>query len=652
MKNGRRNGMAWTFGGLWVVLVGTWLAVVVAGAGRLVQRPSLGLAIGFLTEGVLLAGGIRGALRWGHRFRERTWPWFLLIAGFGMKVPALLLSSTYVQTADRGFFVSFVNRLAETGLSAAGIGEMAGSVYDFYSFFPRSFALALPLRFLVGEESMVAAHQWINLAMGVLSTWMVYELFRVLFRERTARLASVLHLLFPLRNLVVLDMAHQVAGEFTLLLGLLAVLGVMSVDGAGRRIIGAAVLAACLFFGHLLVGVEWLLALLGSGLLAVAWRTFPAGGRRSNVLALGGSVLLAGVAIHGFASWQARVAPAPLSSGQPGFMARGWSFRFLGEYDARLEQVDREAPPDVKADVMRAYVGSQIRNHPARVFGVLLPVKAVKYFLPGYASGTEQALRAGGLERASEGMAGARILYALLLLGAAIPGCLNRSGKGVETRGTAWCLAFLGLFGAAQVLGGETSPRYAYFMHFLLIGIAARGLESPAGFQGARTWTAAGILHAGLYGGLSVLTALGFRMVGEWRFLRGGDTLTMDAPAGVWSSGDRHDRDYVWQTVLPGGRPANVRLSVTRIPDDHSLLHVFLASGMPGGWDVSADGRTWRDMRGVQSLMLPVGSRGRKEAGSEGQALLYFRPGGSGDAEGLPLQLGYVLTGAWTMSPE
>jgi len=255
----------------------------------------------------------------------------------------------------------------------------------------------------------------------------------------------------------------------------------------------------------------------------------------------------------------------------------------MGEYDARLEQVDREAPPDVKAAVMRAYVGSQIRNHPVQVFGRLLPVKAVKYLLPGFASGTEQALHAGGHVAASEMMAGARLLFAFGLLAAAIAGCLIRPENDREHRGWLFCLAVLGLSCAAQVIGGETSPRYAYYLHFALIGIAARGLESSARFSGGRSWALAGLLHAGLYGVLAVVATVGFRLAGDWRFLRGRDTLILETPSGEWGPASLHDGDYFWQTVLPGGTPSDIRLSVQQVPEAHSQMHVFVHARQPAG---------------------------------------------------------------------
>ena len=550
---------------------------------------------------------------------------------------------TYVQVMDRAFFVSFVSRLAADGLSSAGIGELAHSIYDFYSFFPRAFALGLPIRLLVGESAMVPTHQWVCLVLALLSTWMVYELLRFVMGDRMARMASGLHLLFPLRNIVFLDFAHQVPGEFTLLLGLMSILGAMRAKRAGLRWLWILGLGGSLLLGHLLVGVDILIVGIGGGVVVLGWGAFPAPLRRRNVRWVLCSALLAGGLGQAFTSWQNRMAPFPLSSGQPGFMARGWSFRGGGEYDGWLEMVDREAPPGVKAPLMRAYVGSQIRNQPARVFAQLLPLKAVKYFLPGFASGSEQALEAGGHGMAADCMIGARISYAVFLLAAVVLGCL-RSGNGMESKGLFFCLFVLGSACVAQILGGETSPRYSFHLHFLLLAVAAQGLDFQRRIAGGIRWMRSGLAHGIAYGVLAGAVAFFLRGQAGDRLLRDLRTVSIEPSTQEWIP-DASDKEYYWRTTIQNLESTSVRLWVPAVPESHGQLHLFLGAALSPGWQFSCDGETWRELRPVQSLVLDLSCRQavRKEGGAV--VLLRFRRAEADGSMKGEIGVGYLLTG-------
>lgn len=631
------------FGWLWLVFCGAWMASLAAGWTQLRQRSAGGIFLGMGVEFLLAWAVLHQAFRWEGRSRGRSWPRFLLGVGFVLKLPALCLMKTYGQVMDRGFFVSFVNRLAREGLAAAGVDNLARSVYDFYSFFPRSFTLGLPIRLLVGEAAMVPTHQGVCLVLALLSTWMVYELLRFVFNDRTARLASGLHLFFPLRNIVFLDFAHQVPGEFVLLLGLTSLLGALRAESAGRRWSWALGLGGSLVLGHLLVGVDILIAGMGMGILVLGWRSFPAPLRMRNMRWVLCSALLAGGVGQAFTSWQNRMAPSPLSSGQPGFMARGWSFRGWGEYDGWLEVVDREAPPEVKAPLMRAYVWSQIRSQPARVFALLLPVKAIKYFLPGFASGSEQALEAGGHVAAADFMAGARIFYALFLLAAVVLGCL-RLGTATEAKGLFFCLFFLGLLCVAQILGGETSPRYAFHLHFLLLGVAARGLDFQQRLAGGLRWMGAGLAHGIAYGVLAVALAVLLRAQGPALFLREMRTVGVEPPATEWVP-DAVDKDYFWRTAIADGEGALIRLSIPAVPRAHPQLHLLMSAGNPAGWQYSCDGMAWRELRSAQGVLLDVSPPPPGAAG-EAKVAVRFRKAAAREKQmALEVGIGYILSG-------
>ena len=642
MKDEANNRAAAAFGWLWLVFCGGLIAASAAGWMHARQHHAGAVLVGMVGEGFLAWGVLSAAGRWERRFSSRRWPLFLLGGGVILKLPALWLMNTYAQVMDRGYFVSFVNRLAGDGLSAVGIGNLAHSVYDFYSFFPRSFALALPIRLLVGEEAMVPVHQWVCWALAVLSTWMVYELLRSVFSDRTARLASGLHLVFPLRNITFLDFAHQVPGEFTLLLGLLSIFGAMRFARAGMKAAAAAGIFLSLCLGHLLVGVDVLIVSIGLGLLAFGWRSFSAQSRRRDAGLVLCAILLAGGLLQAFSAWQNRLAPAPLSSGQAAFMARGWSIRGWGEYDGWLEVVDREAPPVVKSALMRAYVGSQIRFHPVRTFARLLPVKAIKYFLPGFASGSEQALEAGGHVASAGVLAGARLIYAVFLLAAVVLGCL-RSGSETESKGRFVCLLILGVSCVAQILGGETSPRYAYFLHFLLLAVAAGGLDAQRKVAGGLRWIGSGLAHGIIYGMLAVALAIGFRASGEERFLRDLRTVRIESPAREWTP-DAVDQNFFWRTAAGDPEGSPIRLFVPDVPEPHRQLHLFFSAVPAAGWQFSCDGEPWRELRAAQSALIDIsGPAHRTDGGVD--VSVRFRRAIPGEGPAAQIGIGYLLTG-------
>ena len=633
---------AMAFGGLLFVFCGALMTALAAAWMHLRQHVAGGILIGMVAEALVAWAVLDAAYKWENRSGNRSWSLFLLGAGFCLKLPALWFMKTYVQIMDRGYFVSFVNRLAREGLSADSLGNLANSIYDFYSFFPRSFALALPLRLLVGEAALVRAHQGISLALALLSTWMVYRLLRYLLGDRTARLASGLYLLFPLRNVAFLDFAHQVPGEFTLLLGLTSVLGAMRAKTAIGKSLGAIGVAASLFLGHLLVGVDILIVGIGLGLLAFGWRSFSPQSRRRNAPWILCAMLLAGGLTAAFSSWQGRMAPSPLSSGQAGFMARGWSFRGWGEYDGWLEIVDREAAPAVKAPLMRAYVGSQIRFQPVRVFALLLPVKAVKYFLPGFASGSEQALEAGGHFAAAEFLTGARLFYAIFLLAAVVLGCF-RSGGELESRRLAVCLFFPGLFCLAQILGGETSPRYAFYLHFMLLGVAARALDFRRKIAGGARWIGAGFAQVAIYAVWAGALAVALRACGAEHFLRDMRTVSLESPAKEWIP-DAIDGDYFRRAAVQGENDLAIRLFVPDVPETHRQLHVFVSATPAMKLQFSCDGETWRDLRSPRSALIDLSRHAhRKDGGAE--VVLRFRSAIPGGPIGGQIGVGYLFTG-------
>ena len=642
MKDDVNRRSAAAFGWLWLVFCGAWFAVLAAGWMYLRQHSPGKALMGMAGEGILAWAVLVVAGRWERWFPRCRWPLFLLGGGVILKLPALWFMETYVQVMDRAFFVSFVNRLAGEGLSAVGIGNLAHSVYDFYSFFPRAFALALPIRLLVGAAAMVAVHQWVCLALAVLSTWMVYELLRLVFSDRTARLASGLHLVFPLRNVSFLDFAHQVPGEFILLLGLLSILGVMRSAQARVAAAGAAGVCVSLCLGHLLVGVDLLIVCIGVGFLAFGWRSLPAQSRRRNAGMVLCAMLLAGGLLQPFSAWQSRMAPAPLSSGQAAFMARGWSIRGWGEYDGWLEVVDREAPSSVKPSLMRAYVGSQIRAHPVRTFARLLPAKAIKYFLPGFASGSEQALEAGGHAAAAGVLAGARFFYAGFLLAAAVLGCL-RSGSETESKGLYVCLMILGISCAAQILGGETSPRYAYYLHFLLLAVAARGLDVQRNVAGGIRWLGWGLAHGILYGILAAALAAGLRALGEERFVRDLRTVRIESFAQEWIP-DAVDKDCFWRTAAGAPESSPIRLFIPSVPESHRQLHLFLGAAPAAGWQFSCNGASWQDLRTIQGALIDVSDPARRKNGGVEMDVRFRRaiPGAGTEPQ---IGIGYLLTG-------
>ena len=437
-------------GGAGVVLAGMVCVVLLGGVVRLVTR-DLGPRAHAAAVGAVIAGGalVRFAVVLGCR-------------GF-------------VQLEDRGIFIRFVELLEQGGLNAECLSVLS-EWYEYNVWIHRAFPLAYPLRWLFGEQH-VLAFQLVSAMLSSAAMVVFYALASELLQEKGRRAALAVYAFFPLRLWNVLEYSHRIQIEI-LILGVL-LLVVKQLRGCTRWVpvaLRGAAVGLILFLLNLQRGVDLLLLLFFCAVVFCGQFRLPA---LSSKFRLASGLVLIPVMIYlplvlSFDSWCGKYDLKQMDSGFSGFMARGWSLETLGEFDGKYEQIDKATPVWLKGKVMRAVVFSQLKYHPRLVFSRLLPAKMAKYFLVGSATGMEQGLDQAGLMIPARIFTGQRVVFAPIFLLLVILSSVRMSAGGGEPVVWSSLIMFPLLACGVFVVLGESSPYYSFYVHAVLVLVAGR----------------------------------------------------------------------------------------------------------------------------------------------------------------------------------
>lgn len=516
----------------------------------------------FIASGLMLAWGAAGTvfLRGWHRFSPWVFLGFLayaILAGAAIFVfrrlyrkggprlflPVLLGASLAIQigiisstnpdwtgSIDAGLFRHFLDRLAEKGYAPDTL-EKLSRFYDYPLWTRRAAPLHLALRIWSGPH-FVRVMQLTQALLLTLSLALTWRLALLLFGRRVAFWASTFQFVMPYQWMACLDMNHHVTGVFYFLcaLWILAewfrprppagwcrwglafgaglLLPLMGLGGYMDKIYAVSVFLTLAF---LRIGGK-----LGNGQTiraAIGLLVWPV---------LAGAILLAPLAHRIDRSNVHRLA-SPL-----GYVGSGWSPESGGEYSETCVQLDVLTPIEDKNTALGALLASRAAYTPGTIVGRLLPAKIVKFFLLGYASGSEELLAQNGAVPAADLAKGARTAF---LLGA-LP---------LMAWGAILLLPLLGrlrrfhfilpcaIFCVGIVALWEISPRYSGYVQPFLFMLAAlplawasrrrrllRAAKRPV-FAALFTGLAAfGIAAGGLYGARPWLQRHAFEDLRKW----------------------------------------------------------------------------------------------------------------------------------------
>lgn len=514
----RRGGMpAGAFGflvqcGMWAVLAGVVLAwggtVIRFSPWSWVSAPNDMMiwpwALGYGVFAVVLAG----FLRWLAR-RMRPTTFVFACMGFLAIGQCLLIvgaGTDWKPTNDAAIFTRYLDHLAENGEGKESLGSLS-TQYDYRVWTRRAHPLYLGLRKASGIRFPLAV-MGLQMLLSVLGLWFVWRILSLLFGWNTACWATIFQTVFPFRWIACLELNHHLLGGLYFTVGLWVLVEYFrsSTDAGIWRKAGLCVVACVLLpLMQLEGGIDWV---YGVSVWAVATGAFVArraGWRGAGMALIGLWFLpaLAGRLCTG--PLMARIDAADLhhlESGAVAFMARGWVPETGGEYAYSHEVIDCLTPRDLKKDVQRRLLASQLAYNGPQVFFRLFPTKLAKYFLLGFAAGAEEMLNANGAQTWAVAAKGARVAFLLVVLPLVFWGglcLLPKVGRSRYWPFTVPCL----LLATAYICTGETSPRYSIYIQALLFGMAGYGMaRAEAGRGVPPDWPrnalpAAGVLLAG-----------------------------------------------------------------------------------------------------------------------------------------------------------
>lgn len=504
--------------GILFILIGMTLAWCAAGWNVVHVHPHLdSIALGGLVYLAVAGVGI-GGLRFIYR---RSGPWLFLwiavIASVLIQLGVILAAnSSWVWTGDNHIFKTFLDRLAGNGYAAETLRELSRH-YDYPLWTRRALPFYYVLRTGFGDH-FVRAVQIFQALLVSLSLVLTWRTARILFGRRVAFWTVCLQFIMPFRWFACLDLNHYLPGGFYFL----AALWVLAEWTRGRPgIIRRWSLALCtaILLGLMSLegGLDRIYLISVAGLILLLW----AGGNwslRQSAMALGAwivvPVLLSVLVLRPVNSGIDQANAGRLSGGTVAFMARGWMPETGGEYSATYEHIDCLTPPENKAAMQASLLASQAFYNTGTLLFRLVPEKMAKYFLLGYASGTEEMLRGNGATEAATWAKGARTAFLLTVLPLMILGGLLLLPRLHRTR---WLCLILpcAFFCAATSLVGETSPRYSIYVQpfFFMLGAQSLALSAPwrkrilraVPIPGFTAFSSLGILYVAL--GLGLLCA-------------------------------------------------------------------------------------------------------------------------------------------------
>ena len=557
---GRTAGTTWTGWDVTGVAIAlAWAVGCATVLGYVGRRWSDRVFIG-VASGVALAVGLGWA--WATRWME-NWP------------------------MDSGLYRWFLERLAEGGVSVENLRTLV-DVYDYPVWTRRAMPFCLPLRLLAGPKHFVLAIQLAQAGIGSVGVVLAWRVAKLLFGGRAARWTATMLVAMPGYALQVVGLNHQVWGTFCFLAGWW-LLSEWTYGEGGVKSKTALALAACV-----LVPVVRLAGFVGTMYLLCAACVLLFGlvqGSIPKQKSFGAIVWL--VAVPLAVSWVALLPlskrmdeanPVPIRGGQLAFAARGWDCRGWGEYVEDGERLDVLTPPELKNRLFQSYIAGQCAYNGGHLVTKLFPAKLAKFMLAGYASLAEEVLWANGAERTGRMARGMRTGWFVLVYAPLMLWGLWRLSRlmGMGDGRLAWLVLPVTMFGAAVMVAGETSPRYAMPVQALFIVTGACGWTSG---KEARADVEPVLRHPFAVGMVVLMTGYGVFAGG---ILGGRD---------FWR---RYALADMREAVLEGGHPS-----------DEAFQEPFEAvfpggegsatwPGQGGGAAVYLRGRSWRDRGRVE----------------------------------------------------
>lgn len=515
-------------GGMALVLAGAGLAWV-AGVAKVAL--SAGAWGGWEWLGALGWAAVAVAWGWGLLRVERRWGgrWFAVAAAVSLLAVELLLGWASAGMSrwpmDAGVFRLFLDRLAEGGYSAATLGGLTG-YYDYGAWCHRALPFLYPLRLWSGAHfgAAVQVYQSVLGAVTVLAAWRTGVL---LFGERSAKWGTVALTVMPGLWTQGIGLNHQVPAACWFMLMMWGCAEWVWGGGGWRRRVALAAMGVALGAVMRFAGSVWALYAAGAaaGLVCAA---LAGGGRRQVWRAVGALVCLVllphvlGNALAKPALERIREAnPESINGGSLAYMARGWDPTWGGEFSATCERLDVLTPREAKDGFFRGYLAGQLAYNGRHWVARLLPEKAAKCLLAGYASLAEEVWRANVAEDGARCLGGMRTGYFLVYAPLLLLGLWRLLGRRSLDGRVAMAVLPCAVLLAAVVLTGETSPRYSLHVQPLLamvLGTWLAGRREKAsegkkvGGKGHR-WLGLGTVAAG--GGMLALAVWAGRSVFE-----------------------------------------------------------------------------------------------------------------------------------------
>lgn len=381
---------------------------------------------------------------------------------------------------DSGFFRWFLERLAAGRYTVETLRGLTGN-YDYGAWATRAWPLYYPLRLLTGPDAFGLVVQCVQALLVAACVPLAWRMVKLLCGGKAARWAVAGWVGMPGFGMQAVGLNHQVLGMFAYLAA--TCLFVEWVFGGGgirektALALGMAVLAPVLCFE----GAIWSLFVLGGWVLLLLECLRPNGHRVAAACALVVMLVVPGriartvVGAVLAPAWKAN--PASINGGNWAFMARGLDFATGGEYSDTMQTIDVLTLREGKERVFKAYLAGQCAYNGPALVTRLFPEKLAKFMLAGYASVAEEVLWANEAERMGRMARGMRtgwfvLIYAPLMLW----GLWRLSRRvGAGDGRVAWMVLPVAMFGAAVMVAGETSPRYAMPVQALLIAAGACG---------------------------------------------------------------------------------------------------------------------------------------------------------------------------------
>ncbi len=494
-----------------------------------------------------VAGFAVFALRWID-WKGGTKLFLPILLGASLAIQIGVVVSTnpdWTGSIDAGLFRHFLDRLAEKGYAPETLQKLS-RFYDYPLWTRRAAPLHLVLRIWSGPH-FVRAMQATQALLLTLSLALTWRLAFLLFGRRVAFWASSLQFVMPYQWMACLDMNHHVTGVFYYLCALwILAEWFRPRPPAGWRTwglaLGAGLLLPLMGLGGYMdkiyaVSVFLTLAFLRIGGKLNARQTLRATIGLLVWPVLAGAILLAPLARRIDESNMHRLA-SPL-----GYVGSGWAPESGGEYSGTCVQLDVLTPLENKNSALGSLLASHAAYRPEAIAFRLLPAKIVKFFLLGYASGSEELLAQNDARAAADLAKGARTAF---LLGA-LP---------LMAWGAMLLLPLLGglkrfyfilpcvLFSGGIVALWEISPRYSGYVQPFLFMLAAlplawtsrrqrllRAARRPALAAFITCFAAFALAVGGLYGARPWLRRQAFEDVRKWTVANGREKAVSPARA-------------------------------------------------------------------------------------------------------------------------